>query len=106
MKIGFLVFVAVALLAFLCSPNAVYGIRFVIDREECFSHDVKYEGDTIHVSFVVIKADSTWHNSHEGVDLVVSFLFSLLRLIWFRHCHSCLMLQLLACSSVSYLGHS
>ncbi|KAG4161781.1 hypothetical protein ERO13_D01G076800v2 [Gossypium hirsutum] len=71
MKIGFLVFVAVALLAFLCSPNAVYGIRFVIDREECFSHDVKYEGDTIHVSFVVIKADSTWHNSHEGVDLVV-----------------------------------
>ncbi|XVF70906.1 hypothetical protein PTKIN_Ptkin11bG0200100 [Pterospermum kingtungense] len=71
MKIGFLGFVAVILLAFLCIPNAVFGIRFVIDREECFSHNVKYEGDTIHVSFVVIKADSTWHSSHEGVDLVV-----------------------------------
>ncbi|KAK9005226.1 hypothetical protein V6N11_042670 [Hibiscus sabdariffa] len=71
MKVGSLEFVAVILVAFLCTPTAVVGIRFVIDREECFSHDVKYEGDTIHVSFVVIKADSSWHNSHEGVDLVV-----------------------------------
>ncbi|KAG5053531.1 hypothetical protein GLYMA_02G308100v4 [Glycine max] len=47
------------------------GIRFVIDRDECFSHDVKYEGDTVHVSFVVIKADSPWHYGDEGVDLVV-----------------------------------
>ncbi|XP_028764681.1 transmembrane emp24 domain-containing protein p24beta2 [Neltuma alba] len=47
------------------------GIRFVIEKEECFSHDVKYEGDTVHVSFVVIKADSPWHYSNEGVDLVV-----------------------------------
>ncbi|KAJ1415587.1 GOLD domain [Sesbania bispinosa] len=47
------------------------GIRFVIDREECFSHDVKYEGDTVHASFVVIKADSPWHYGDEGVDLVV-----------------------------------
>jgi p24 family protein beta-1 len=49
------------------------GIRFVIDRDECFSHDVKYEGDTVHVSFVVIKADSPWHYGDEGVDLVVCF---------------------------------
>ncbi|CAK8539028.1 unnamed protein product [Lathyrus sativus] len=47
------------------------GIRFVIDRDECFSHEVKYEGDTVHVSFVVIKADSPWHYGDEGVDLVV-----------------------------------
>ncbi|KAL4298470.1 hypothetical protein HN51_049147 [Arachis hypogaea] len=47
------------------------GIRFVIDREECFSHDVKYEGDTVHVSFVVIKADSPWHYGNDGVDLVI-----------------------------------
>ncbi|KAF7814853.1 transmembrane emp24 domain-containing protein p24beta2-like [Senna tora] len=47
------------------------GIRFVIEKEECFSHDVKYEGDTVHVSFVVIKAESPWHYSNEGVDLVV-----------------------------------
>jgi hypothetical protein len=51
------------------------GIRFVIDRDECFSHDVKYEGDTVHVSFVVIKADSPWHYGDEGVDLVVCFVF-------------------------------
>nr|CAB3483631.1 unnamed protein product [Digitaria exilis] len=47
------------------------AIRFVIDREECFSHNVEYEGDTVHVSFVVIKADTPWHYSEEGVDLVV-----------------------------------
>ena len=51
------------------------GIRFVIDRDECFSHDVKYEGDTVHVSFVVIKADSPWHYGSEGVDLVVRSLY-------------------------------
>ncbi|PON43426.1 TMP21-related [Parasponia andersonii] len=59
------------LVALLLSVEAAFGIRFVIDREECFSHDVKYEGDTVHVSFVVIKIDSSWHYSHEGVDLVV-----------------------------------
>ncbi|TVU04907.1 hypothetical protein EJB05_48051, partial [Eragrostis curvula] len=47
------------------------AIRFVIDREECFSHNVEYEGDTVHVSFVVIKAETPWHYSEEGVDLVV-----------------------------------
>ncbi|XVF21167.1 hypothetical protein REPUB_Repub12eG0067600 [Reevesia pubescens] len=47
------------------------GVRFVIDREECLSHDVKFEGDTVHISFVVIKADSPWHFSDEGVNLVI-----------------------------------
>lgn len=47
------------------------GIRFVIDREECLSHNVEYEGDTVHVSFVVIKTDSPWHYSDDGVDLVI-----------------------------------
>ncbi|KAF2299999.1 hypothetical protein GH714_006614 [Hevea brasiliensis] len=61
----------VVILALLSSLQAVFGIRFVIDREECFSHDIKYEGDTVHVSFVVIKADSTWHYTNDGVDLVV-----------------------------------
>ncbi|CAI0374114.1 unnamed protein product [Linum tenue] len=62
---------AVVLLAVCLSPQAVLGIRFVIDREECFSHDVKYDGDTVHVSFVVIKSDSSWRNSAEGIDLVI-----------------------------------
>lgn len=48
-----------------------FGIRFVIDKEECLSHNVPYEGDTVHVSFVVIKADSSWHYGDDGVDLVV-----------------------------------
>ncbi|XBH71149.1 hypothetical protein VPH35_098662 [Triticum aestivum] len=47
------------------------AIRFVMDRGECFSHNVDYEGDTVHVSFVVIKADTPWHYSEDGVDLVV-----------------------------------
>lgn len=63
------------LVAFLLSVEAAFGIRFVIDREECFSHDVKYEGDTVHISFVVIKIDSSWRYSHEGVDLVVSIIY-------------------------------
>jgi len=50
------------------------ALRFVIDREECFSHKVQYEGDTVHFSFVVIKSDGTWHSEDEGfVDLVVTF---------------------------------
>ena len=54
------------------------GLRFVIDREECFSHKVEYEGDTVHFSFVVIKADTPWHSENEGgVDLVVNFFFLL-----------------------------
>ncbi|XP_027062803.1 transmembrane emp24 domain-containing protein p24beta2-like [Coffea arabica] len=48
-----------------------FGIRFVIDREECVSHNVEYEGDTVHISFVVIKADDPWHYGEEGVDLVI-----------------------------------
>lgn len=61
-----LVFVMIVMLL-----RVTEGIRFVIDRDECFSHEVKYEGDTVHVSFVVIKADSPWHYGDEGVDLVV-----------------------------------
>ncbi|KAL5101040.1 hypothetical protein RYX36_005367 [Vicia faba] len=61
-----LVFVLIVMLL-----KVTEGIRFVIDRDECFSHEVKYEGDTVHVSFVVIKADSPWHYGDEGVDLVV-----------------------------------
>lgn len=71
MEIALPKFAGVILLVFLLSFQAVFGIRFVIDRDECFSHDVKYEGDTVHVSFVVIKVDSSWHYSEDGVDLVV-----------------------------------
>ncbi|GAB4825310.1 hypothetical protein Ancab_008182 [Ancistrocladus abbreviatus] len=48
------------------------ALRFVIDREECFSHEIHYEGDTVHFSFVVIKADAPWNSGEEaGVDLLV-----------------------------------
>ncbi|RWW08127.1 hypothetical protein GW17_00028457 [Ensete ventricosum] len=59
---------------FLLHLHPTIGIRFVIDREECFSHSVPYEGDTVHVSFVVIKAETPWHYGDEGIDLVVSFV--------------------------------
>ncbi|KAK1567692.1 hypothetical protein Q3G72_015260 [Acer saccharum] len=48
------------------------GIRFDIDREECFSYNVHYEGVTLRLSFVFIKADTPWHFKEDGVDLVVS----------------------------------
>ncbi|KAB2604980.1 transmembrane emp24 domain-containing protein p24beta2-like [Pyrus ussuriensis x Pyrus communis] len=71
MKVGFSNCAAVLLLTFLLSLEAAFGIRFVIDREECFSHNVQYEGDTVHISFVVIKVDTSWHYTQDGVDLVV-----------------------------------
>ena len=62
---------SIVLLVVFSSLQAAYGIRFVIDREECFSHNVQYEGDTVHASFVVIKSEASWHYSEDGVDLVV-----------------------------------
>ncbi|KAI3911705.1 hypothetical protein MKX01_029466 [Papaver californicum] len=58
-------FIPFALLVILLILQVAVGVRFVIDREECFSHSVPYEGDTVHVSFVVIKAEG-WHH----VDLL------------------------------------
>ncbi|KAF3445276.1 hypothetical protein FNV43_RR14971 [Rhamnella rubrinervis] len=61
----------VGLLVIASQMQGSIGIRFVIDREECFSHEVQYEGDTLHASFVVIKADTPWSYGDEGVDLVI-----------------------------------
>ncbi|KAH7533517.1 transmembrane emp24 domain-containing protein p24beta2 [Ziziphus jujuba] len=66
-----MVVVVVAMLVISCQMEGTLGIRFVIDREECFSHNVQYEGDTLHASFVVIKADTPWSYGDEGVDLVI-----------------------------------
>ncbi|KAL2945071.1 Transmembrane emp24 domain-containing protein p24beta2 [Bienertia sinuspersici] len=59
MKFSRSISVAILLLT-LSSLQQALGLRFVIDREECFSHNVQYEWDTVHVSFVVIKSDSPW----------------------------------------------
>lgn len=67
---GMLKFVVIVL-GVLASLQVAFGIRFVIDREECFSHDVQYEGDMVHISFVVIKVEGAWHYSEDGIDLVV-----------------------------------
>lgn len=68
---------AVAVMVILCSLGGAFGIRFVIDREECFSHKVEY-GNTVHFSFVVIKSEGSWHYSEDGVDLVVNLSLNLL----------------------------
>lgn len=71
----FVEFATVLILAVLSSlQQEVSGIRFVIDREECFSHNVEYAMDTVHFSFVVIKSEGAWHYSPDGVDLVVKAL--------------------------------
>ncbi|CAN4094229.1 unnamed protein product [Withania somnifera] len=60
------------LLLLVLFQKGIYGIRFVVDREECLSHNVHLQGDTIHVSFVVIQADTPWHSANEGgVDLMI-----------------------------------
>lgn len=62
-----------AMMGLLCSIKMASGIRFVIDKEECVSHKVDKEGDTLHISFVVIETDDSWHftDSDQGVDLQV-----------------------------------
>jgi hypothetical protein len=87
-KLWVLVVVAVILL---CGKQ-VQGIRFVIDKKECWSHEVRFPGDTVHVSFVVIKSENSWNYDHYtvGLDLIVSsiYLFVLLfsRRIVVSHC--------------------
>lgn len=34
---------------------------------------VPYEGDTVHISFVVLRYESSWNSPTDGVDLIVSF---------------------------------
>ncbi|KAF2292473.1 hypothetical protein GH714_023224 [Hevea brasiliensis] len=66
-------YAAVVIMAMLWRMERTCGIRFVIDKEECVSHKVETEGDTLHISFVVIEADSSWHftDSDQGVDLLI-----------------------------------
>lgn len=52
----------------------VHGIRFVIDKKECWKHEVPFDGDQVRVSYVVIKSESMWSFDHTavGLDLIVS----------------------------------
>ncbi|XP_016439751.1 transmembrane emp24 domain-containing protein p24beta2 [Nicotiana tabacum] len=49
------------LLGVMCWGKGIHAIRFVIDREECLSQNVEYDGDTLQLSFVVIAPDTPWH---------------------------------------------
>ncbi|CAN1811822.1 Transmembrane emp24 domain-containing protein p24beta2 [Linum perenne] len=66
-----LVVVIVALIMLLVETRSTQGLRFVIDREECFSHSAD-QADTIHISFVVIKSDSIWDYTADGVDFNIT----------------------------------
>ncbi|XP_022952151.1 transmembrane emp24 domain-containing protein p24beta2-like [Cucurbita moschata] len=57
--------------ALFISSHPVLGIRFVIDKEECFSHNVEFIRDTIYLSFVVVSVHTWRHHAHNGVDLLV-----------------------------------
>lgn len=85
MKVG-LGSLAIVVVIFLCRHHSVVGIRFVIDKQECFSHQVQYAKDTLHVSFVVIKVDASWQQTTDGVDIVVS-THSIYMLINYRQKH-------------------
>lgn len=63
-----ILFVSISFAIFL---KDVSGTRFVIDRKECFSHSVPHVGNSVDVSFVVMKGDDAWRHSDDGVDLVV-----------------------------------
>ncbi|KAE8075504.1 hypothetical protein FH972_014214 [Carpinus fangiana] len=64
----------VALCLVVLRSRRTEGLRLWIDEgEECFSQGAKYEGDSFHVSFVVIQDNSPWHHSAsaDGIDLVI-----------------------------------
>lgn len=53
------------------SVAPVEGVRFVLDRQECFQQHVETAFDRVFASFVIIKADSPWSFSRIGVDVTV-----------------------------------
>ncbi|GKV44579.1 hypothetical protein SLEP1_g51743 [Rubroshorea leprosula] len=59
------------ILALLPNVKPVLAIRIFMQSEECLSYDVKYIGDTLLVSFVVVKYESSWQKDQQVVDLVV-----------------------------------
>lgn len=66
--------VAVAVVLVLAqAAGRVECIRFVIDKKECWQHEVPYDGDQVRASYVVIKSESAWNLDHTavGLDLVV-----------------------------------
>ncbi|KAK3034005.1 hypothetical protein RJ639_033290, partial [Escallonia herrerae] len=68
-SLGSMIIVTMTLLSVL--GRGTMGIRFEIDREECLPHDIRYEGDSVHVSFVVIKSNALWRYASRGVDHVI-----------------------------------
>ncbi|KAL8256513.1 hypothetical protein R6Q59_031580 [Mikania micrantha] len=59
----------------------VVGIRFVIDREECFSHKAEY-GSTVRFSFVVIKVEELGIITKTALICGIYFCFVILGLIF------------------------
>ncbi|KAH7352989.1 hypothetical protein KP509_19G073800 [Ceratopteris richardii] len=48
------------------------AVRVVLSHEECFYETVEYDGDLIHVSFVVIRAEHYWNYEYPaGIDLTI-----------------------------------
>lgn len=52
-------------------PQPALAIRFVLNREECFSESVEYDGDLLHISFVVIRVERAWQYEVPGIDLTI-----------------------------------
>lgn len=63
--------VGVLVTVLLSGLKGVYGIRFMLDKEECLSHKVEY-GSNVRFSFVVIKVHGWRESMTTGVDLIVS----------------------------------
>ncbi|GLT57484.1 hypothetical protein SLA2020_304520 [Shorea laevis] len=59
------------ILALLPNVKTVLAIRIFMQGEECLSYEVKYIGDTLLVSFVVVKYESSWQKDQQVFDLVV-----------------------------------
>ena len=61
------------LLLLLSLSRLAESVRFVLTREECFTENVEYDGDMVHVSFVVISYEHAWNYQQQstGVDLSV-----------------------------------
>lgn len=61
---------AMVIISMACMQPAS-AIRFLLSTQECFTESVEYDGDLVHVSFVVIKADRAWDYEAPGIDLSI-----------------------------------
>ncbi|KAH7404000.1 hypothetical protein KP509_15G004700 [Ceratopteris richardii] len=51
--------------------QSAMAIEFLLSKEECFVQNVDYEGDLVHVSYVVVRTQNAWDYDVPGIDVSI-----------------------------------